>query len=93
MLRRGQYDLVFCGKYSLDAETGQVGPEVAEMLNVPQVTNAKGVVRQDGHLLVTRMTDEGTEELRVPLPALITVPEDIAAPASSNATRPRGSAQ
>jgi electron transfer flavoprotein alpha subunit len=86
VLRRGQYDLVFCGKYSLDAETGQVGPEVAEMLDIPQVTNASGVVREDGHLLVTRMTDDGSEELRVPLPALITVPEDVAPPARP--TRP-----
>jgi electron transfer flavoprotein alpha subunit len=83
-LRQGQYDLVFCGRYSLDAETGQVGPEVAEMLDVPQVTNARSVVREDGHVLVTRMTDDGTEDLRLPLPALITVPEDIAAPARPN---------
>jgi electron transfer flavoprotein alpha subunit len=83
-LRQGQYDLVFCGKYSLDAETGQVGPEVAEMLDIPQVTNARAVSREDGHLLVTRMTDDGSEDLRLPLPALITVPEDIAAPARPN---------
>jgi electron transfer flavoprotein alpha subunit len=81
VLRRGQYDLVFCGKYSLDAETGQVGPEVAEMLDIPQVTNARAVAHEDGHVRVTRMTDDGTEELRLPLPALITVPEDIAPPA------------
>ena len=80
-LRKGQYDLVFCGKYSLDAETGQVGPEVAEMLGIPQVTNARAVTHDDGHLLVTRMTDDGTEDLRLPLPALITVPEDIGPPA------------
>src|SRR5579884_1621822 len=85
-LRRGQYDVVFCGKYSLDAETGQVGPEVAEMLDVPQVTNAKGVARGGGHLLVKRMTAEGSEDLRLPLPALITVPEDVAPPARP--TRP-----
>src|SRR5205814_4965259 len=34
-IRQGQYDLVFCGKYSLDAETGQLGPAVAEMLDSP----------------------------------------------------------
>src|SRR4051794_17675725 len=81
-LRQGQYDLVFCGKYSLDAETGQVGPEVAEMLGIPQVTNASGVERDgEGPLLVPRMADDGSEHLRVPLPAMITVPEDVAPPA------------
>jgi len=84
-LARGQYDLVFCGKYSLDAETGQVGPEVAELLGIPQVTNAVKVAQlADGRLAVTRMTDDGSEELLVELPALLTVPEDIAHPARPN---------
>lgn len=83
-LKRGQYDVIFCGKYSLDAETGQVGPEVAEMLDIPQVTNARRVALADNGLAVTRMTDEGSEELLLPLPALITVPEDVAAPARPN---------
>ncbi|MDE3074211.1 MAG: FAD-binding protein [Chloroflexota bacterium] len=84
-IRQGQYDLTFCGKYSLDAETGQVGPELAELLDVAQVTNAKAVsLRDDGQLAVTRMTDDGSEELVLLLPALITVPEDIAPPARPN---------
>ncbi|MGH2470195.1 MAG: FAD-binding protein, partial [Chloroflexota bacterium] len=84
-LTRGQYDLIFCGKYSLDAETGQVGPEIAELLGLPQVTNAVKVTDYaDGRLAVTRMTDEGSEELLVQLPALLTVPEDIAHPARPN---------
>ncbi|MBV8083421.1 MAG: FAD-binding protein [Chloroflexi bacterium] len=84
-IRQGGYDLVFCGKYSLDAETGQVGPELAEMLDLPQVTNARRVqLAGDGLLSVTRMTDDGTEELRLPLPALITVPEDVAPMARPN---------
>src|SRR5215813_11335828 len=41
-LRHESYDIIFCGKYSVDAETGQVGPELAEMLDLPQVT---GVTR------------------------------------------------
>jgi electron transfer flavoprotein alpha subunit len=84
-IRQGGYDLVFCGKYSLDAETGQVGPELAEMVDLPQVTNARRVeLAGDGLLSVTRMTDDGSEELRLPLPALITVPEDVAPMARPN---------
>src|SRR5438876_262168 len=56
-LKRGQYDLIFCGKYSLDAETGQVGPEIAELLDIPQVTNARRVeLAGEGLLSVTRLT-------------------------------------
>ena len=32
------FDMLLCGKYSVDAETGQVGPEVAELLDIPQIT-------------------------------------------------------
>jgi electron transfer flavoprotein alpha/beta subunit len=39
-LGRENFDLVLLGKYSLDAETGQVGPEVAEMLAAAQITGA-----------------------------------------------------
>ena len=38
-----QYDIIFCGKYSVDAETGQVGPELAELLDLPQVTGATAI--------------------------------------------------
>ena len=37
-LEREQPDLVICGRNSTDAETGQVGPEIAEILGVPQIT-------------------------------------------------------
>src|SRR6185295_18351838 len=36
-LRREPFDLVLCGRASVDAETAQVGPEVAELLDLPQV--------------------------------------------------------
>ena len=41
-LRRESFDLILCGRNSVDAETGQVGPEVAEMLGLPQVTGVGG---------------------------------------------------
>src|SRR5579883_1303882 len=72
-LRRGQYDLIFCGKYSLDAETGQVGAEVAEMLELPQASAVEHIeLAGPGRVSVTRMTDDGSERLELPLPALLT---------------------
>ena len=40
-VRREPFDLVLCGRNSVDAETGQVGPELAELLDWPQVTVAR----------------------------------------------------
>src|SRR5439155_20344161 len=38
LLQREPFDLILCGRNSVDAETGQVGPEIAELLDVPQIT-------------------------------------------------------
>jgi electron transfer flavoprotein alpha subunit len=79
-LGREGFDLVLCGRSSVDAETGQVGPEVAELLDVPQVVAARTleidpVARR---LRAERETDAGFETLECPLPALVTAAEDLA---------------
>ncbi len=79
-LRRESFDLILCGRNSVDAETGQVGPEVAEMLGLPQVTGVRRLEldEQAGQVIVERETDEGHERLSCPLPALLTVTEGVA---------------
>ena len=78
-LGREQFDLVMCGRHSNDAETGQVGPEIAEMLQVPHVSNIRKLDYSagDSSITVERETDEGYEVIRCPLPALVTVTEGI----------------
>lgn len=80
-IKREQFDLIICGRNSVDAETGQVGPEIAEMLGLPQVTAVRKLeVSEDGkEIIAERVTDEGYDVVRCPLPALITVTEDVAA--------------
>lgn len=79
-LDRERFDLVVCGRNSVDSETGQVGPEIAEMLGLPQITGVRRLEVGDsgGAITVERQTDSGYEVLRAPLPALITVTEGIA---------------
>ena len=79
-IRREEFDLVVCGLNSVDAETGQVGPEIAELLGLPLVTAVRGLQVSDSGAGITaeRLTDEGYEEVYCPLPALITVTEGIA---------------
>ena len=78
------YDLVICGRNSVDAETGQVGPEIAELLDLPQVSAVRRLELDlaadggNGALTAERLTDEGYDVVRCPLPALITVTEDVA---------------
>ena len=42
-LKREAFDLILLGKYSLDAETGQVGPEIAELLGIAQITGIRNL--------------------------------------------------
>jgi len=81
-LARDEYDLIICGRNSVDAETGQVGAEVAEMLDLPQVSGVRHLEldsSSDGAWLTAeRVTDEGHDVVRCALPALITVTEDVA---------------
>jgi electron transfer flavoprotein alpha subunit len=81
-LEREGFDLVFCGKYSVDAETGQVGPEVAELLDIPQITGITKLEVTEGgrRIKATRGTDEGQEVVECDLPALLTAEERLNRP-------------
>jgi electron transfer flavoprotein alpha subunit len=81
-LKKEGYDLIFCGKYSVDAETGQVGPEVAELLDIPQITGITKLEVAEGgrHIRATRGTDEGQEVVECDLPALLTAEERLNRP-------------
>ena len=79
-LRREDFDLIVCGRYSVDSETAQVGPAIAEMLDLPQVTMVQRLEFSESGKAITaeRLTDEGHEVTYCRLPALITVTEGIA---------------
>ena len=72
--------LVLCGRNSNDSETGQVGPEVAELLGVRFVGNVRKLDYHGGgsHIVVERVTDDGYEVIECPLPAVVSAAEGIA---------------
>src|SRR5439155_1645718 len=80
VLAREAPDLVLFGRASTDAETGQVGPEVAEMLDLPQVTGARRLELDPAAriFVAERETDEGFETVTGPLAAVVTAAEDLA---------------
>ncbi len=77
----GQYDIIICGRQTLDGDTGQVGPELAEMLGIPFVAYVSQIEEiADGQMRVQRMIEEGHEAIQTPVPALITVVKEINVP-------------
>lgn len=78
-LRPHDFDLVLCGRHSTDSETGQVGPELAELLGLPHLSGVRRLAIDDASrtLRVERETDDGIDVLACSLPALVTVSEAI----------------
>jgi electron transfer flavoprotein alpha subunit len=75
-----KFDLVMLGKYSLDAETGQVGPEIAELLGIAQIAGVRKLRIEGQALFAERESDEGIEEVEASLPALLTCAERLINP-------------
>ena len=79
-LHREAPDLIICGRNSTDGETGQVGPEVAELMGLPHVSHVRRLNLSEDRrtAVVERMSDEGFQTLECDLPAVICVTEGVA---------------
>ena len=75
------FDLIVCGQFAIDGDTAQTGPCIAAMLDIPQVTYVKSISEFDGECLIAeRFLDDGKEKVKVKLPALICVLQDVFEP-------------
>lgn len=73
-LKKLDFDMVIAGRQAIDGDTAQVGPELAELLDLPQVSYVEGV-KYDGKktLDVRKQTEEGYQIWEVEMPCLLTV--------------------
>lgn len=70
----GNVDLILCGRQAIDGDTAQVGPQIAEKLNIPQIAYVEEVISlSDKAVKAKRAIEGGYEILECPLPALLTV--------------------
>ncbi|ASB51176.1 electron transfer flavoprotein subunit beta/FixA family protein [Alkalitalea saponilacus] len=68
------FDLILAGRQAIDGDTAQVGPQVAEKLNLPQITYAEEILKAEkGKILVKRRLERGVETVEGPLPCVVTV--------------------
>jgi len=80
-IRQVGADVVLCGKRASDGDTGQVGAQLAELLDLPAVTGVLQLEVREGEALVHRRLERGRREvIRCPLPALFAVEEGINRP-------------
>jgi electron transfer flavoprotein beta subunit len=73
-------DLIICGKETSDGMTAQVGPQIADLLGIPQLTYAIEISVQNRILRTKQKLEADIRTLEAPLPALITVERDINRP-------------
>jgi electron transfer flavoprotein beta subunit len=69
----GRFDLIFCGLQTTDGDTAQVGPQIAERLDLPQVTYCEDFAIKDDKLEARRIIEGGVQHVVTELPALVTV--------------------
>ena len=73
-LRKINPDIIVAGRQAIDGDTAQVGPQVAQKLDMPQVTYAEELIDiKEGEIVIKRRLERGSEVVVTPLPAVITV--------------------
>lgn len=69
----GEFDIIFCGKQAIDGDTAQVGPEIAEHMDYPQITYVVEAKIEGDEVYARKETTEGFEVLAAKMPCVITV--------------------
>lgn len=68
----GKFDAIFCGKQAIDGDTAQVGPEIAEHLDYPQVTYGLEAESDGDTLKVRKEVEDGVEVIGIRMPCVVT---------------------
>jgi len=77
----GDYSIILCGKQASDGDTAQVGPGIAETLNIPHVAYIRKIESiDDNSVKVERIMEDGYDLIESPIPALLTVGKEINTP-------------
>lgn len=72
-LRMLEYDLIITGRQAIDGDTAQVGPQIAELLDLPQVTYVEDLQFENGIFTIKKANEEGYQVVQVEAPCLVTV--------------------
>lgn len=77
----GDFDIIICGRETLDGSTGQVGPGIAEHLKIPYITYVSKIIDiKENQIECKRLMEDHYEIIRTKLPVLITVVKEINEP-------------
>ncbi len=81
MIKKLPFDLIIAGYQAIDGDTAQVGPQVAEFLNIPQVTHVTKILEiNNDYIIVEKKYETETHTLKVKMPCLITTLKQMNTP-------------
>lgn len=66
------YDLIITGRQAIDGDTAQVGPQIAEHLNIPNVSYAEDIKVEGDAVIVKRQYEDRYHTIKVQMPCLVT---------------------
>lgn len=75
-----QHDMIFCGRQAIDGDTAQVGPQIAEKLQLPQVTYAANIQKDGNNIIVKRILEDGFMMVEMQTPCLVTCIKELNTP-------------
>ncbi len=78
--KKGEFDVILCGRESSDTNSGQTGPAIAEILGLPCVTLARKIESLDNKLRIERVNSSGFDVIETSIPAVITVSNEVGQP-------------
>lgn len=66
------YDLIITGRQAIDGDTAQVGPQIAEHLNIPNISYAEDIKVEGDAVIVKRQYEDRYHTIKVQMPCLVT---------------------
>lgn len=81
------FDLIITGRQAIDGDTAQVGPEMAEFLDLPQITYVRSIHFAEDRFIVERKVEDATYLLNAEGPLLVTVLAEGYTPRYMNVAR------
>jgi electron transfer flavoprotein beta subunit len=79
-LEKVGFDLIITGRQAIDGDTAQVGPQIAELLGIPQASYVESITPDGGSLIVMRQFEDRYHKLRINLPCLLTAIKELNEP-------------
>lgn len=79
-IRKLPYDLIITGRQAIDGDTAQVGPQIAEHLNIPNISYAEEISIEGDNVVVKRQYEDRYHIISSKMPCLITALAEIARP-------------